>query len=106
MNEFLRYLRFGFGVRRSFFLTYGHTIWAALLIFLWHMLVAGVVIVAILGLLQWHDDDVESAVSENKEYIRELEKVTARCTERGDHSIIIGNELWYCGAHPTGIKTL
>lgn len=37
-------------------------------------------------------------------YIASLEKTLARCLSGGDNSLIIGDEIWMCGASRTGIK--
>ena len=36
--------------------------------------------------------------------LKTLEALAIKCTDRGDHSIVIDDEIWMCGAAPTGIK--
>ena len=37
-------------------------------------------------------------------YVSSLEKTLARCLSPGDNSLVIGDEIWMCGATRTGIK--
>lgn len=44
----------------------------------------------------------KAQAADNK--VRTLETIVTKCTDRGDHSIVIDGEIWMCGATPTGIK--
>lgn len=44
--------------------------------------------------------DVEALRAENAA----LKELLTRCLSRGDNPVWIGDELWFCGSAPTGIK--
>lgn len=46
--------------------------------------------------------DVQDEVQSN--YVKALESIVDKCTNRGDNAIWVDNELWMCGATPTGVK--
>jgi len=46
-----------------------------------------------------------ATVAEQAGYIRGLEATLAKCLSGGDNAIRIGNEIWFCGATNSGLKT-
>ena len=51
------------------------------------------------------DNRAAAKLSQQAEYIKSLEGMLAKCISRGSHAIIIGDEVWFCGATDSGIKT-
>lgn len=61
------------------------------------------VIVAFVSVIAYmQNKDIEA--DNHAAYVKELERVVNRCTNRGDNAIWIGDELYFCGAARTGIK--
>lgn len=73
---------------------------AALLIFAYNVVSARVEA----GQLE-ADNRMAARLAKQAGYIKQLEATLANCLRRGDHPITIGDEIWFCGAANTGLKT-
>lgn len=56
----------------------------------------------LLGVWSWANE--RDWQDKNTQYTKELERVVATCLSAKDQQIWIGDELYLCSAHPTGIK--
>ena len=99
MINFFRYYRNGFSLWRSFDLAYGK---GRLIIWLQDTIKIAIVTVAVLGLVQFIDDQVNTKVSEYKGYTTSLEKVVAKCLQGG--AVTVGREVYLCSTYNTGEK--
>ena len=63
---------------------------------------AAVIITFLCTVAYMQNRDIES--DEQGAYVKTLERIVDKCTNRGDNPITVDGELWMCGATPTGIK--
>lgn len=102
MKNYLQYRRMGFGPSKAFELSHDISPAKAVVALLLKTLGIGLVVLLLYGLVQWNEDRVERAIQDKRGYTKTLERILARCLD--GQSIVIGSELYLCGATPLGIK--
>ena len=50
------------------------------------------------------DNKAATALAKQAAYIKALETTLSKCLSRGDNAVVIGDEVWFCGATNSGIK--
>lgn len=102
VRNYLSYRRHGFGRRLSFELAFGRALTDVLLKTLYYT--------AAIVTMTWLLTSVANALviehdarnAQSKQYTANLERTLATCLSRGDNPIMIGDELWMCGASYAG----
>lgn len=104
MMDFIHYYRKGFSVGQIVYIMTGCKPLEIIADFLLRVVVVGLLVCLIYGTVEFTESRVEEIKNEQQSYVRDLQNLVAVCTERGTHSLKIGDEWWLVSVSPTGIK--
>ena len=104
MRNYFYYRRLGFSVSRSFELAFGHRLGEVMLNLAGYIVTVAIMVWLLTASANALVVEYDARHAERNQYVSNLEQTLATCTSRGDNPIMIGGELWMCGAAPTGVK--
>ena len=104
IRDYMRYRRMRFGVDTSFELAFGHRLSDVMLNVLWYIIAVVLMVWLLTASANALVAEYDAKHAGRNQYVSNLEQTLATCTSRGDNPIMIGGELWMCGAAPTGVK--
>ena len=102
VRNYIAYRRHGFGLRRSFEFAFGKALDSLLLTAVFYAIAMGVFTWLITAAANALMVEYDARQAQGKQYTANLERTLATCLSRGDNPIMIGDELWMCGATPAG----
>jgi len=103
IRDYVRYRRMRFGVGRSFEFAFGRILSDVLLDILWYVTAVVVLTWLFTASANALVAEYDARHADQKTYTANLERTLATCLSRGDNAVMIGNELWFCGATPAGV---
>jgi hypothetical protein len=103
IRDYVRYRRMRFGVGRSFEFAFGRRLGDALLDVLWYTITVSILVWLLTESANALVAEYDARQADQKTYTANLERTLATCLSRGDNAVMIGDELWFCGATPAGV---